>query len=840
MNDLTSTLGMVGGTEAEGLPAAVTAAVPPPVDQQEQTNKPPKNKVKTEEDKKPEIGVSFKGSEAAEFGRSSTKEINLNKDLKKDFEDVLEVFVSQMKQFQKDTGVSLTETQTNFLKLYYENKSKLLDTPEGWMLANLVMEQEIDLRLGSLALNLVRDHKGEGLKPAQNLSTIVVEERGTARKIARKTVRVLVSPIWGAVKISQSLAKHNKVEFKFDSYNQDLSQLPKSTRRYLEYLGQGINKTKSAEFILQIIEARSGFYQALGYDPKEIDAATPFSRTPHGRDPILLPSAVPSVHTAEDTINMMSENLDVRWVRYRNQVLKEIQQEGVLADGTTPINWSDSSHIAWVNHEAQSRTIHRFSDHFVQEISRKKLNEGGIKTKIDERINELTGARITQLEKEIEGRVEVNNRPASQGRLTKLQKELAELKKQREEEAPQTKSQKKRFDESRAAYTTSKAEEQAQIDAVAVVKSRIRQIKTEIQRIEKRHKRLVKIFHDTPEYKIYLREKRKLQAEGIRTIEEITTEITPLTEDIIEQVDRDLQAASIPLDSPRAQTERRKALNNNQNYLALNTELYIANKRWKEFDLVAKPILTEETRLKQGEETELNKTNEKLSAAEEELYGKVTARSTARKTRKKNFESFKLESSTNRSFEARIRIKEDEITAEQERLNQLKEELFQAKKKDYNTLPAAKRKKIQDLEAIQSALDDKRIIDSVVYEAVQKGLEINDLTDPTLKQDLLGSNEEIGYQRMLDHLFPFLKLGINDGKKVYQRAVRLLPKDELAQILYDTLKLDQLPPTRRPANPRDLTQVFTTIRTHRKTQDLMGQAFLGIMEHLEDKAKHML
>ena len=112
MNDLTSTLGMVGGTEAEGLPAAVTAAVPPPVDQQEQTNKPPKNKVKTEEDKKPEIGVSFKGSEAAEFGRSSTKEINLNKN--KSAGEYREYkFENRKEPFNKEMIISIPYTDEN-------------------------------------------------------------------------------------------------------------------------------------------------------------------------------------------------------------------------------------------------------------------------------------------------------------------------------------------------------------------------------------------------------------------------------------------------------------------------------------------------------------------------------------------------------------------------------------------------------------------------------------------------------------------------------------------------------------------------------------------------------
>lgn len=319
---------------------------------------------------------------APEFGLHKAEDVKLSQDLRKDVEGLLEVTASHLMKYRDsdDPPRSLTQRQREFLALYTTNKAKLLDTAVGWSLAELVVEQEMLLRLAKLQKDIILDIKKIGVKGPSDEFLVKREELGRGflnkygvdiLKFGGLAVTAPVSlPIVGIVKAFQSATTHNYIDVKIrlEDLNIDISALPQEYRDYIDYVDpEGIDPQGVSQFLLTADKARKDFYTALGAKPEDLVAATPWQRF-RMRPGVGVAPATPA------DIEKARENLDTNWMRYRDKKMKDLVTAAV-GPGGVALDLTNPTHVAWVMFQAQEATVGKFIEDRVKEIRETKPGE---------------------------------------------------------------------------------------------------------------------------------------------------------------------------------------------------------------------------------------------------------------------------------------------------------------------------------------------------------------------------------------------------------------------------------------------------------------------------------
>ncbi len=342
------------------------------------------------------------------------------------FEKNLLILARQLDEYSKSSkDVVLTAEQEGFLLLWRQQGNKILDTADGWALTNLVIEQDLMLRMAALGKKLSLEQQKratEPLGPKSHQEAEVAHERGLLESLKV----ALAGGVFGAYEVFRGIVKKDVTTLKLSDFNIDISQLPAAYRGYIEYLAPNINPKDSSEFIIKLGQARTGFYESLGVRPSELKAATPFSR-------------------------VSREGINTEWVRIREQALERARQGRNLGDPATANE---------VFFEAQEATVRHFLDKFSQEIASQAVIET-----IAEASQMTAGAKTEagQTIATLKARKEKLDDPKVQQELVaEKQKELDKLEKNKTTWEPEIETKQKTIDK----Y-------QEQLIAVGVVAERI-------------------------------------------------------------------------------------------------------------------------------------------------------------------------------------------------------------------------------------------------------------------------------------------------------------------------------------------------------------------------------
>lgn len=351
-----------------------------------------------EESKPPAPAKAETQISRADFGRHEAEDFEPSSELRTSFEKSLKVITSQIEQYQR-TGKPLTNEQKDFLVLYKKLGNKLLDSAEGWSLANLVMEQEMFLRLAAIGKDIELDIKRKGFSVSETGEiTIPIDEiRGWVNEHGLDVLKYVgysltapVSlPIKGLVELVKSARKHDILEakFKLENFQIDTSRLPREYKAYIDYISPTINTEAARKFLLNTAEARLAFYETLGLNLKEedLEAATPWQRFRPTPIPAIL--GVP-IAAGPARLERAQENLDTEWMRVRRQALEKASQRANLAS---------PDEVARAFFTAQQDTIRHFLDLHLKDLAEAKfgVREAGAESREEPKT-------ISSLEKRLE------------------------------------------------------------------------------------------------------------------------------------------------------------------------------------------------------------------------------------------------------------------------------------------------------------------------------------------------------------------------------------------------------------------------------------------------------
>ncbi len=322
-----------------------------------------------------------------DFGLHEIGEIELDAGLRTRFEGFLGVYMAQLREYDdlcrsKGNNNALTPQQRRLLELYEKHGNVMLDTADGWVLANLAMEQEMFLRLARLEKDIVTIIKERGIKPNEHGEYLIgrrdIEQGLLARwgQGARDFIQNALKKIPGAFS-----SQYREARFRLEDLEIDISALPQQYLDYIDYMNpQGTDPKKVAKFMEETDQARKDFYKALGKNPSDLDAGTPWERFRYQpqvsavKGGLFRRGAKAEVPEKEAKIALAMENLDVNWMRIRNDCLREIIA-AKKGPGDVLLNMKDPKHVAWVMFEAQQRTIKYFLDRRLDSIDSGKLDD---------------------------------------------------------------------------------------------------------------------------------------------------------------------------------------------------------------------------------------------------------------------------------------------------------------------------------------------------------------------------------------------------------------------------------------------------------------------------------
>lgn len=349
----------------------------------------------------------------AEFGLHEYKDFDPGDELRESFEGNLRVIASQIEQYQR-TGKPLTQEQKDFLMLYKRLGNRLLDSAEGWSLANLIMEQELFLRLAAIQKDIELEIRKRA-SPYTPKDEWVIQEGdvfwfeklldryggGWKGAVVLATAPISVPVIEFDRWIAEKKAKMKPgVKLSLKDFQIDLSRLPREYQDYIKYISPTIATKEAKSFLERVGKARIEFYESLGVSLEDLKAATPWERFRVG-------SAGAPAEVAK-----AQENLGTEWMRIRRQALERLSRG---------VDLSDSSEIAKVFFEAQQKTIRHFLDLHLRELTEARF---GVREIAAEREATKGPETISALEKRLN---ELKSPEGSEEVLAKKQEELEKL-----------------------------------------------------------------------------------------------------------------------------------------------------------------------------------------------------------------------------------------------------------------------------------------------------------------------------------------------------------------------------------------------------------------------------
>ncbi len=361
------------------------------------------------------------------FGQLSAGEITNTADLKTEFKKSVQVIAEQLRKYATTPGAELTVEQARFLELYKKDGTgdDLLKTESGAVLAHLMAEQEVFLRLAALKRQVELVRTGH-LDPNKIKNEFTIDElQGLVRKHGKEILAVmggvlgvgtdvilaLINPALGATavgieatgaagagiwKVIQSARQTGKFKIS-DLASVDTSQLPDKYRKYIDYIAHSaVAQQRVNDFLRDEGVRQLKFYTALGVDNKHLNYLTPWQRLNIG-----------TIATTAISADAASQNVLVDWMVFRSNALAS---HGAIAVGDTP------AMIARKYFEAHIDTIQHYVGYEIGRI------RGEQKTSTTDSLRQITAAR----DKSKSGTEVAEKKAKRQTELDKANKELGE------------------------------------------------------------------------------------------------------------------------------------------------------------------------------------------------------------------------------------------------------------------------------------------------------------------------------------------------------------------------------------------------------------------------------
>jgi len=768
------------------------------------------------------------------------KEIEFNSELRTRFEDILDVFAAQIEEYQRVTGNALPEQQRDFINLYKQNKKSLLDTAHGWSLANLVMEQEIRLRLAKLQQDIYLEIKGMQ-SPTGEITLTKHNFQGFLNKYGLDILSEAVFaasdkvslPIVGVIDWFKNARKNESMKIKMKDFAIDFAALPQGYREYMDYIDpRGTDPRGVAYFLEEVVNARLDFYQSLGADLVALGQSTPWER-------FFATTGPGGVAIAADPAKAR-EKLDTEWMRVRAKHLKEIFNEG-MSPGV-PWVLTNPSQVGWITFEAQRRTIKEFMTPFLNDIVKSQSNTLGTISVIDARLGETASPEAAQKEKQkkidtIKAKIEkIRGRSASEGipevpgELPALEAELARLEKEISPEGGQ--SLREQTETSRRTHVEKEAELKGLRKVISDQQARLARLQSSISTREAHFENSIRKIQESPSYKTDLALYKSMVAGGLRTVKDIEADIQEIQSQYTEVFQHALGQLG---DNPDPnQIQVLQASFTNQASIAtrnLRSELDQSKRQWRKLER----FFTKEKRvssLHDDKKTAVRQINDDMRALDSE----IAAKQADLRTKEAEEDKLKSEYGRNKSkltpLEQQVRSTTRAIDRKRADLSRLLAQLAEANEIDASELGPKIERKREMWTALSSALNNfDRIVAEVQagVSAEKKSLEIAPLTSTTTKREY-GRDYLEGHLKILDHIFKWDDA--KDRDKLLAVASKLLPSTEFARILVDRFNLNLA-----PASRRSLTAVFTAMHGRSISQYEFSKAFMAIHFHLKRKAQ---
>ena len=290
----------------------------------------------------------------AKIGPQGADKVRLQEETRLGMEAALTMMVSDLQHYEEFMRINdpkqkrsdiLTADQIALLDFYRSNGTNLLDTARGWMLANMVVEEEMRLRAAILQKNLAMEMEHISADKSADKNEVVVTVKEAEGWIDKYGLDLWKRGSEAITRIIEG-ARKGPIKLKLKDYKVDLSSLPPQIQKYMEYInprGAG-SKRKISEFLAQAGKVRLDFCEALGTPPEA------FNEVPTWWTKFVVNGTNPA------TIAKAQEMVSTIWSQAREGMLRAIIQEGKGPSGAT-LDMKSKAHVAWVTREANARTI---------------------------------------------------------------------------------------------------------------------------------------------------------------------------------------------------------------------------------------------------------------------------------------------------------------------------------------------------------------------------------------------------------------------------------------------------------------------------------------------------
>ena len=435
----------IPGIEGEGVGGAITPSDSPP------TETPPAETTSRYQKKLERFGLLKSGDFNPEEIKIPNPERGSEdlpkKTLDSAYKEILKNIYYRTKEYANISGGQLTNEQKDFLKLFGQDETgdKFLETEQGWMLAQTLIDQEVFLLLADLdqqmKLDIIGHQKTDAdkeisfddlqgrinkfiekydLKTLQRMGIAgllgaegAFTSGAAAGFISRCPILTAVFATVGAIgypaaigageKILKSARRSGKIKLTDLTVDIDTTGLPKEFQGFIKYSAVKTSPEETSDFLFKTASAQLAFFEALGVDKVNLNKLTPWETLGLGT------AGAPAGGAGEIT-----QNLNTEWIKVRMRKFEELG--GVTAD--TPVK------KARIFFEANRETIKYFLGKHSQEIANGDSESVGQSIQeMEEKLHKLTD------EQEIEKRKEKKQAEltAKEAELAAKQEELREI-----------------------------------------------------------------------------------------------------------------------------------------------------------------------------------------------------------------------------------------------------------------------------------------------------------------------------------------------------------------------------------------------------------------------------
>lgn len=841
MGNLKSTAGIVGPTSAEGLseggPTPIVEPIQPLVGKVDEDTESASAKTGTDrETNTRNDGLTFK---AYEFGISSiNKDIVIPEKLKHNYEGILDTIASQLKEYQMHgatAGNNLTEEQREFLKIYENQKDKLLTTADGWRYANSVIEDALFVRMAAIQKTPIIKTEDVPDKP-KKISVLIHRKEGKVRTVVRMAGRVAISPIYypvkGIIKGVESFLTNEKVEIVLSDSTIDVTTLSPEARQYIDYLNNtNIGQEDTMQFLVDAAVARKDYSVALGTDPKKFGNTAPLQ------------------DYRSDRWSSPHETVDAVTSRVRSKLYNEIVAEG-KGPGGVPLHEDDSRHRDWVSYELLRRTQKELAGTFIPGVEKEEIHADTTVSRLVEKTKDLEkpitpeGLKSRQIEElrgqiaKLEGELNADNSVKTKGELQNIEQQIQELHTLLTTPQNEDKSLEQTFQEKRSTYATNQKNLILSEKELKRLQKLQKDLQARSEKIIKTAERKIKDKKDLPTYKseenIYITA-RKAYEKQIEKIDKDKDALEAAGEARLVTLTSDWEKASAAGDTKQANALYTQMQNiqtlvaQQQSKLeALKTRIQVPqkSKRLQKYDQEIELIITQ----RDQETTRIN--------------GEATTTFSQVQTAQKDFNDKKIVAVAALKEYTPIKTKRNNLIARVNKLERdkkrilhqieiYKKQLAEVEKTKGSKLEAKRLKGKELLQGYQIAVSRwEEIVTDVESDPTLHHAEVADLLDVHPHNPGYGKDYAKGYLNAVDVLFQWN--GAESRSDRLKVAQRILPPQRYAELMYDFFDLGSVatPPTRN-----DLSAVLTFVDTHQLFRNQMhaGRFF---NEVLKDIAHH--